>query len=150
MRTYLQMLSLAMAALATPAAAGELDYVLVSSMPEVTGAVESTLTGVDASSGVTFTRTIHAWRDEGHAVETHAVRTHCTGVSEVAGIDRPFIVAVQHRPLHPRNAAEATLRNLFQEVYIRDGNDRVRLYQNLDRREMATMTDKLLPRCQQI
>lgn len=147
MRKPFPSLAMMMLLVAPCAAAGELDHIIVSEMPEVRGTVESSLTGIDARAGVTFAKIVYARREGGLAVAFHVVWTRCTGSAGLGFLGETSVVAVQHRIVHSRRHEEAMRCDMFAEVDVRDPEDRVRLYFRLDRRQMAAMTTQHLPRC---
>lgn len=128
--------------------AAEADFVIVTGMPPVQGEARSSFTAADARTGLTFAKTVYASEVPELSILTHVAMARCGGGA--ADADDAFIMAIQYLPKNPQTFTAATQTDVFKEVYVRDGEGAVRLYENLNGREMAELTDRFLPGCQGI
>lgn len=138
-------LARALALLPCAVLAGEADYEIVARFPPVVGELVATVSGDDAGSGLHLVRRSYVVTDQRGDVVTHVAEARCGGGAE--GEVKPFIVAIQLRPKALRSFAEATLFDIYVEVYVRDREGRVRLYREVTGHAMIELTERLRPAC---
>lgn len=129
------------------AASNESDFTFVSRMPVVEGDLRNTIEGSDAGSGLAVRKRIYVYDHDGFELWTHVIEAAC---SELAGTVEPIIMALQYFPKEPKSFSVAAMPDLYLEVYARDEHQRVRAYQKLNGRQMAALTDRFMPVCQQL
>lgn len=130
---------------ATPAAArNETMFAYVSAMPAVQGVLEEAREGVDARTGLAIRKRVFLAETAGFALRTHVIEAACAALPEAP---EPHIVALQYFPHAPKSFTVAAMPDLFMEVYVRDEDGRIRVYEQVSGGAMADLTRRFEPDC---
>lgn len=126
----------------------EADFVYVSGMPAIQGTLIRSATGNDRRGGLEIRLEIFDL-DLGKAVhlETRATYMRCAGSAVIGATSKPHIMAMKIKPLKPKTFAVATLNDIYTEAYVREAQGRIRLYRNLNGRQMQVLTDRYKLSC---
>lgn len=128
-----------------PALAGnETMFSYVSAMPAVRGVLEEDREGVDARSGLAIRKRVFLAETDGFALRTHVIDAACAVLPEEP---EPHIVALQYFPHEPRSFTVASMPDVFMEVYVRDEDGRIRVYEQVSGGAMADLTRRFEPVC---
>ena len=128
-------------------AADESDYVLVRAFPPIRGTLVETMQAEDPAGQRWLVRRVYELPETQGIYVTIVREVHCG--AEPAG-DRPgvpHIQAVQFRPKAPKTFAEATVHDIFLEVYVADPEGNIRRYDHLGAQAIAEMSEKPRPTC---
>lgn len=129
----------------TPAAArNETVFTYVAAMPAIEGVLEEAREGVDARSGLAVRKRVYLAETEGFALRTHVIDAACAVLPEVP---EPHIVALQYFPHAPKSFTVAAMPDLYMEVYVRDEDGRIRVYEQVSGGAMADLTRRFEPDC---
>lgn len=138
---------MSIAALGFTAPAGarnETVFTYVSAMPAVEGELEEAREGVDARTGLAIRKRVYLTETEGLALRTHVIDAACATLPEAV---EPHIVAFQYFPKAPKSFTVAAMPDLFMEVYVRDEDGRIRVYEQVSGGAMADLTRRFEPAC---
>ncbi len=142
--------SLAALLFCMPAAFGtEEDFVYVTTMPPARGELRDAVSRIDEGSGLTFTKQVYVVRAEDLYIVTHVATASCADGAGSAVAVKPFIMAIQYLPTQPQTFSAAGLHDLFKEVYVRDLDGKIRLYEDMHGTAMGELTDRFKPVCQE-
>jgi hypothetical protein len=136
--------SLIVFAFAGQALASEEDFVFGTDMPLVEGKAVRTVTREDKPSGLTFRQTIYRQDRGTSVVSTFVVEAGC---ADAGMAPAPYIIAIKVQPKSPQSMSVAGLHDVYRDVFVRDRDQRIRIYQNLGGREMAELTETFRPDC---
>lgn len=130
----------------TPVSAGEDEFIYVDRMPEIRGEHKRTLSADDENSGHRIVQDLYAEDFEHAVIETYVLAVACAGEPAKAAL-QTYVVAVKYPPKRPATFELATLHDIYKEVYVEDRNGRVRLYEDVQGREMITLSERFRPGC---
>ena len=125
-------------------ARNETIFVYVSAMPAVEGVLEEARERLDARTGLAVRKRVYLAETDGFALRTHVIDAACATLPD--GIE-PHIVALQYFPKAPKSFAVAAMPDLFMEVYVRDEDGRIRVYEEVAGGAMAELTERFEPFC---
>jgi hypothetical protein len=123
--------------------AREQRFEFVTTMPDAQGERARSVDRVDAESGLRIVKDVFSIDAGPLRILTHVARVACS----VDGPSRPYILAIQYQPKAPQTFAQATLYDTYEEVYVTDDEDRVRLYRRVTGADMLRLTERFLPAC---
>lgn len=129
---------------ASAVARDETMFAYVNAMPRVEGVLEQAHEGLDARSGLAVRKRVYLAETDGFTLRTHVIDAACATLPE--GIE-PHIVALQYYPKAPKSFAVAAMPDLFMEVYVRDEEGRIRVYEEVAGGAMAALTERFEPFC---
>ena len=138
------LLAVAIASVGHAAARDETMFAYVNTMPSVEGVLEQAREGLDARSGLAIRKRVFLVETEGFALRTHVIDAACAALPEEV---EPHIVALQYFPKAPKSFAVAAMPDLFMEVYVRDEDGRIRVYDEVTGGAMAELTERFEPIC---
>lgn len=140
------LIALVLYAPSTPVGAGEDDFILVDRMPKILGEKMRSQILEDEDRGIEIVQDIyseqfaHAW------VETFVLMVSCLDKPEEPR-PSPHIVAIKYLPKKPESFAIATLHDIYKEVYLDAGEERIRLYEDVSGHEMVELSERYMPKC---
>jgi hypothetical protein len=129
---------------AAPDARDETVFTYVSAMPTVEGELEEAREGLDSRSGLAIRKRIYLAETDGFALRTHVIEAACAALPEPT---EPHMVALQYFPKAPKSFTVAAMPDLFMEVYVRDEDGRIRVYEQVAGGAMADLTSRFEPAC---
>ena len=126
--------------------AGELDYAIVDRMPDVRGELKRSIEGTDEARGVYLTQDLYS-EDFDHAwIQTFVTTAFCRKTDSTSN-SAPFLIAIKYPPKKPATFTIAGLHDVYKQVYVRDRNSRIRLYEDVSGQSMLELSDTFLPLC---
>ena len=132
------------------AAATEEDFAFVDHMPHPDGAKISTVTREEPEAGLVISQTIFRQDLRDLVIDTYVVAARCEARGNAPTGDTPYIVAVKYKPRDPKTFAVATLHDIYKQVFVRDRENRIRAYDDLNGREMIDLTETFKPDCPRV
>jgi hypothetical protein len=140
-------LSLAATALAVASlkvlSATEDQFIYVDRMPAVRGDLVRTISGEDRGDGLRIVQDLYSEDFEHAVIETYILKVACGLETE----PKTYIHAIKYPPKKPSTFTIATLHDIYKEVYVEDGNGRIRLYEDVQSQQMLTLSDRFKPAC---
>lgn len=128
----------------TPAPADESVFSYVTGMPAVEGVLEETRESSNSTSGLTLRKQVFRLEHDAYALRTHVLDASCAALAYVA---EPHMVALQYIPKAPKSFSVAAMPDLYMEVYVRDEDRRIRVYEQVGGAAMADLTRRFQPTC---
>lgn len=132
---------------AASALGSEEDFVFVNRMPAVQGELKGSYSLQGKVSGVAYAKKVFVLESRESSILSHTITVDCAMNAEDTPHSEYFIVAIQYLPKRPLSFNEATRNDYYQEVYVRDENEKIRLYRHLSGRDMVELTDRFRPFC---
>ena len=140
----------AMSLICTPVGASEEDFAFIDQMPSPDGVKVSTITREEPAKGFVISQTIFRQDMPDVIIDTYVMRAQCKSDDDTLVDQEPYIVAVKYKPLKPKVFAVATLHDIYKQVYVRDRDNRIRAYDDLNGREMVDLTETFKPECPKV
>ena len=128
----------------------EADFHYVSAIPGAAGERIQSADGLDRKDGLEIHLDIFQEALSDVVVETRVTHFRCIGAPAIADKIEPNILAVRLKPLKPRTFAAAGMHDIYIHAYVRDREQRVRFYQNLNAKQMQVLTERFKPLCPKV
>ena len=149
MRTFVRAIVLATAAalVSGPSLATEENFAFIERMPSPDGTEFKTVTQQQPATGMVISQTVFRQDLPDLIIDTYVVRAGCEAGGKLSADVEPYIVAVKYKPRNPKAFAVAMLHDIYKQVFVRDRDDKVRAYDDLNGREMIDLTETFKPDC---
>ncbi len=118
-------------------------FIYVDRMPSIRGELVRTISGEDGEGGHQIEQDLYAEDFEHAVIETYVLKIACGSETEL----KTYIHAIKYPPKKPATFTIATLHDIYKEVYVEDGSGRIRLYEDVQGRQMLTLSDRFKPAC---
>ena len=141
-----------MAVAISSAHAGENDFIYVDRMPKARGDLERTLTHKEERGALRIVQKVFV-EDHDHAlIRTYVMTADCR--EKAVDDDSPrrsspkvYVTAIKYLPKKPATFAVAGLHDIYKEVYVVDGDGKVRLYEDVAAQSMPELAEAFKPAC---
>lgn len=119
-------------------------FIYTDIVPPVVGELTSSVSGKDEARQLSYSKQEFRYETKTHIIVTHISKVDC-GSTPLE--DDFHIMAIQYLPRVPTSFADATRHDYYKDVYVRDEDGRLRLYEDVTGQQMLELAERFQPGC---
>lgn len=126
----------------------ETEFYYIKNFPEIKGEKMVEFIEKDSSTNLIFIKEIYEKKNENYDIKTITVKFSCyEGI-----IPKSFNIVTEQYIVKKGITSYLTVENnnLYMKVYVKDNENKIRMYENLNPQQMSELTNKFKPSCDQI
>lgn len=119
-------------------------FIYAQDTPPVVGELASSQSHEDEARQLNYSKQEFRYETKSHIIVTHVSKVVCGGTEMLEDL---HIMAIQYLPRVPTSFLDATRHDYYKDVYVRDEEGRLRLYEDVTGMQMVELMARFQPDC---